>query len=97
METWTLRLAFAIIASGVLAGCTATPSAFDETTYGINRPANSASRGSDAFCRTYASQTTANRIESSGTSGRDTSGFDGFLAQNEGARAYERCSAGRTG
>ncbi len=93
-----MRTLLVVSLSVILAGCAVSdPTTFDETAYGINRRPNTAPRGSDAFCRTYGQQSAANRIESSrGTNNQGPSGFDKFIAREEGERAYRRCVAGRT-
>ncbi|KAB0681914.1 hypothetical protein [Aureimonas leprariae] len=63
----------------------------------VNRGPNTAPRGSEEFCRTYAQQTAVSRIEAARNgNGGGANGFDRLRAEQEGDRAYERCRSGRT-
>ncbi|KQT46255.1 hypothetical protein ASG43_11535 [Aureimonas sp. Leaf454] len=92
-------LAFLLLA---LPGCTAAPDRESgistlPSSYVLPPRANTAPRGSEAFCRTYGQQTASNRLRSSTRNGgRGPSGFDTVLAEREGERAIARCLAGRT-
>jgi hypothetical protein len=81
----------------LLAGCTAATPYIGTDAPLVDRGPNTAPRGSEEFCRTYAAQTTVNRIEMSRNgNGGGPNGFDRHLAGLEGERAFERCRSGRT-
>lgn len=79
------------------AGCT-TPYPERIPVEGATVSANPNPRGSDAFCREYARQTTANQYEGQTDAGEGfgSSSLELRRAELAGDRAYERCRAGRT-
>jgi hypothetical protein len=101
MTRWprTIRsLPMTAVLLAVSACATGTPPASPlATSFGVNRPPNREPRGSEAFCRVYGEQTAANRVENSrGSRSNSRTGFNIFLARQEGERAYRNCLAGRT-
>lgn len=66
-----------------LAGCTS-----------VQSTANTAPRGSQAFCEQYGRQTAANRIMDSGNDGSGPNGFDVARARSAGRTAFNRCLSG---
>ena len=66
-----------------LAGCTSAQST-----------ANTAPRGSQAFCEQYGRQTAANRVMESGDDGKGPNGFDIARARTAGRLAFSRCLTG---